>query len=73
MFIINMVNQPRINFDIEITLVAVEFHSHMLFYNVDFQIDLWICLKSYKHHSLSVPPKVSPSAFYICAPLNPVL
>ena len=67
-----MVTQPRINFDIEITLVAVEFHSQMLFYNVDFQIDLWICLKSYTYHSHSVPPKVSPSAFYICVPLNPV-
>ena len=45
MFIINMVTQPRINFDIEITLVAVKFHSQVLFYNVDFQIDLWSCLK----------------------------
>ena len=68
-----MVTQPRINFDIEITLVAVKFYSQVLFYNVDFQIDLWICLKSYTYHSQSVPPKVSPSAFYICAPLNPVL
>ena len=49
-----MVTQPRINFDIEITLVAVEFHSQMLFYNVDFQIDLWICLKSYTYNSQSV-------------------
>ena len=26
----------------------------MLFYNVDFQIDLWICLKSYTYNSQSV-------------------
>ena len=55
MFIINMVNQPRINFDIEITLVAVEFHSQMLFYNVEFQIDLWSCLKV-----TYITPKVLP-------------
>ena len=45
MLLINMVTQPRINLDIEITLVAVKFHSQVLFYNVDFQIDLWSCLK----------------------------
>ena len=40
-----MVTQTRINFEIEITLVAVKFYSQVLFYNVDFEIDLWICLK----------------------------
>ena len=63
-----MVTQTRINFDIEITLVAVKFHSQVLFYNVDFQIDLWICLKA-THITAIVFPQKFPQVLFIFVPL----